>query len=451
MRVLLISTYELGHQPLHVATAASALLAEGHEVRCIDLAIETWNEESVQWADKVAFSVPMHTAMRLAQRAAQRIRGERPHIPIAFFGLYAGLEHHDLHDGVVNATFAGSYEARLVEWAQNIDDHRTSSTSGVDLSRGVNPLPARHLLPNLTRYAHLAITGEERPVGYVEASRGCVHTCRHCPVPIVYDGRIRIVNPDIVLADIDQQADAGARHITFGDPDFLNGVRHSRRIIEAMHANHPDLTFDMTAKVEHILEFAHLWPEFASAGCLFVVSAFESMNATILEYLDKGHAPGEAAQAVQLLRRHGIEIRPSWMPFTPWTEPNDLLDILTFVHEHDLIPNVDPVHYTIRLLLPKGSLLLDLPQINAHVETYDPQRLSYRWTATDPRADTLQKELATLVERDVIDETPITTTFLRIWEKVRTADLSTPKQTTPNLSIDTTKEMRPRLTEPWFC
>ena len=451
MRVLLISTYELGHQPLHVATAAAALLGAGHEVRCIDLAIEPWNDSSIQWSDRIALSVPMHTAMRLAQRAARRIRNEDPHVPIAFFGLYAGLEHHKSVGELVNASFSGSYESHLIAWADHADDDRNSPKYAVDLSKRTSPLPARHLLPDLTRYAHLAITGEERPVGYVEASRGCVHTCRHCPVPIVYDGRIRIVDRDIVLADIDQLAKAGARHITFGDPDFLNGVRHSRRIVEAMHAQHPDLTFDLTAKVEHILEFAHLWHEFASAGCLFVVSAFESMNGAILERLDKGHAPGEAAQAIHLLRRHGIEIRPSWMPFTPWTTPSDLLEILTFVHEHDLVPNVDPVQYTIRLLLPEGSLLLDSPHIAAYLGNYDHERLSYPWTAADPRVDTLQRELVTLVERDIMDGTPITTTFRHVWQKTSAADLGTPKQAAPTLSINATKEMRPRLTEPWFC
>ena len=34
-----------------------------------------------------------------------------------------------------------------------------------------------------------------------------------------------------MLADIARLVAIGARHITLGDPDFLNGVRHSLRIV----------------------------------------------------------------------------------------------------------------------------------------------------------------------------------------------------------------------------
>ena len=175
---------------------------------------------------------------------------------------------------------------------------RALSPEVIQLTKHDFHAPARELLPPIDRYARLAVDGEERLAGYVEASHGCVHKCRHCPVPVVYDGRIRIVGADTVLDDIARLVDAGARHITFGDPDFLNGWRHSRKVVRAMNARFPDLTFDCTTKVEHILEHAHVWPEFADAGCLFVISALESLNDGILERLDKGHVAVEAEQAI---------------------------------------------------------------------------------------------------------------------------------------------------------
>ena len=191
-------------------------------------------------------------------------------------------------------------------------------------------------------------------MGYVEASHGCVHRCRHCPVPAVYDGRIRVVDREAVLADVAALVAAGARHITFGDPDFLNGVRHSLAVVGEMHRRFPDLTFDLTAKVEHVIEHARVWPELAGAGCLFVVCALESVDDEVLARLDKGHTTDQARDAIALLREHGIEPRPSWMPFTPWTTPDDVVDLLDFVAEQDLVGNVDPVQYTIRLLHPGG-------------------------------------------------------------------------------------------------
>ena len=151
----------------------------------------------------------------------------------------------------------------------------------------------------------------------------------------------------------------GARHITFGDPDFLNGRRHSLAVVRAMHERFPALTFDCTIKVEHVLEHADVWAEMAACGCLFVVCALECVNDEILARLDKGHTTAEAALAIALLREHGIEVRPSFMPFTPWTTPRDVLEIVDFVAAHDLVANVDPIQYTIRLLVPEGSLLLE--------------------------------------------------------------------------------------------
>ena len=443
MRVLLISTYELGHQPLHVASPAAALRRAGHDVRALDLGVDPWAPAEVAWADALALSVPMHTAMRLALRAARAARALRPEVPICLYGLYAPVSRDHTLGTVADRLLAGEYEDALVDW---VDSLATGPAGGGDqtlvhLGRTRFGLPARDLLPPLDRYARLVVDGEERLVGYVEASHGCAHRCRHCPVPVVYDGRIRIVDTDAVVADVAQLVAAGARHITFGDPDFLNGAHHSLRVVRAIHDRFPDLTFDCTTKVELILRHESVWPELAAAGCLFVVSAFESVNDTMLQRLDKGHTAADASRAVALLRGHGIEIRPSFLPFTPWTTVADVVELLGFVAAHDLIDNVDPVQYTIRLLLPQGSLLLDRPDLAPHLGRYDPELLAYPWTAADPAADALQAHVARVVERSLAADESIETTFRRVWQAAGAPDAVPAAVTTG----------RPRLSEPWFC
>jgi hypothetical protein len=311
----------------------------------------------------------------------------------------------------------------------------------VHLGRTRFHVPARDLLPPLDRYARLVHGSDERLVGYVEASHGCAHRCRHCPVPVVYDGRIRVVDTDTVVADVAQLVAAGARHITFGDPDFLNGIHHSLRVARATHDAFPDLTFDCTTKVEHILRHESVWAELAGAGCLFVVSAFESTNDAILNRLDKGHTVADAERAITLLRGHGIEIRPSFLPFTPWTITRDLGDLLDFVADQDLVDNVDPVQYTIRLLLPEGSLLLDHPDLAPHLGPYDSELLGYTWTAADERTDLLQERLARIVENSLAAGDTIAATFSQVCREVDGRDRVPDRLTTG----------RPRLSEPWFC
>jgi hypothetical protein len=303
-------------------------------------------------------------------------------------------------------------------------------------------LPARDLLQPLDRYARLEIGGEQRLVGSVLATHGCAHRCRHCPVPVVFDGRIRRVDEQSVLADVEQLVDAGARHISFGDPDFLNAPPHSLRIVTAVHERFPDVTFDCTVKVEHVLRHADLWPGFAAAGCVFVVSAFESVDDAVLTRLDKGHTAADASRAVTILRDAGIEVRPSWLPFTPWTTLDGVTALLDFVYGHDLVGSIDPVQYSVRLLLPEGSLLLDHPDLAAFVGPWDPERSTYTWASADPAVDLLQQRIAAIVSGSEVDgaDDPVA-----VYARVRDAAGASPV----DLSRVTTG--RPRLSESWFC
>ncbi len=441
MRVLLVSTYELGHQPLHVASPAAALGAAGHDVRTLDLAVETWDLDALTWAEAVAVSVPMHTAMRLAQRWVAVVRALHPDLPVCLYGLYAPTAP----DGLASRLIAGEYEPALLAWAAGLGG-APSTVNGDSVELGRSPFrpPRRDGLPPLDRYAQLAIGSERRLAGYVEASHGCLHRCRHCPVPVIYDGRLRIVPEDVVLADAEAQVAAGARHLTFGDPDFLNGPQHSLRVVRRLHERFPDVTFDCTAKVDHILRHAGLWPELAAAGCLFVVSAFESVNDALLARLDKGHTTAQAAQVVDLLRRHGIEVRPSFLPFTPWTTVDDVADLIDFVAAHDLVANVEPIQYTIRLLLPEGSLLLD----QLSVGPYDAERLTWTWSSADPAVDALQRRLVDLIQAAAGESLPAT--FERIRAAVYEAAGRGEAQA-PELVPLAAGDARPRLTEPWFC
>jgi radical SAM superfamily enzyme YgiQ (UPF0313 family) len=436
MRVLLVSCYELGHQPLHVAAPAAKLRERGHDVRCRDLAIEEWDAADVDWAERIAFSVPMHTAARIARRAIESARERRPQLPIACLGLYAGTVA-DQADRVI----AGEADGALTAWIEG-DSGDTLVHLDRDAARPGAPLPARDLLPPLEKYARLLIGGDERLAGYVEASHGCSHRCRHCPVPVVYDGRIRIVDGDAVLADVRQQVARGARHITFGDPDFFNGVHHSLRVARAVHTEFPDLTFDCTVKVEHILRDEPVWGELADLGCVFVVSAFECVDDETLERLDKGHTAADAARAVGVLRNAGIEVRPSWMPFTPWTTRAHVRALLEFVADHDLVANVDPVQYTIRMLLPNGSLLLEHPDLAPYLGAYDTDRASYAWRSADPAMDALQTDLAAIVEAgtDTGDAIPA------LYNRVRAECGLQPLRLDPSST-----RVVPRLSEPWFC
>ncbi|MHB1444099.1 MAG: CUAEP/CCAEP-tail radical SAM (seleno)protein [Acidimicrobiales bacterium] len=454
MRILLLSTYELGHQPLGLATAAAALTAAGHVVRPVDLSVDRLSDEEIDWAEAAAVSVPMHTATRLAVATVSGMRRHRPELRVCAYGLYAAAAAQE-GEGRFDLAIGGEYEALLTQWANGLEaatGYGAARASGavpvtVDLGRHHQAVPERGQLPGLDRYARLVHNGEERLVGYVEASRGCAHRCRHCPVPVVYDGRLRTVAVDTVVADIDRLVEAGASHITFGDPDLLNGPHHSLRVVREMHVRHPDLTFDATVKVEHILRHRALWPELAEAGLLFVVSAFETVNDSILVRLAKDHTAAEEAEAVSLLRRHGVEIRPSFLPFTPWTELGDMTALVDFVTANGLESNVDPVQYSIRLLVPPGSLLLGEEAADVF-GAYDPVALGHPWSARHPGLDELQGQLSALAEVAPPEDPAGAFTHVHrlVAEAAHRWGVAAPRP----LCGGVTRSV-PRLTESWFC
>jgi radical SAM superfamily enzyme YgiQ (UPF0313 family) len=250
VKVVLISTYELGRQPFGLASPAAWLRSEGHTVTCADLSVGALPSLEIRAADLAAFFLPMHTATRLAVPAIARVRQLNPAAHICCYGLYAPLNEEYLRSLGVQTILGGEFEAGLVAVAAGAERLPLISTERLSFLP-----PDRTGLPVLARYPKLIHGGEKRRVGYTEASRGCKHRCRHCPVVPVYDGAFRIVQSDVVLEDIRRQVAAGAEHISFGDPDFLNGPAHARRIVEAFHHEFPRITYDITAKIEHLVRY----------------------------------------------------------------------------------------------------------------------------------------------------------------------------------------------------
>ena len=453
--ILLISCYELGHQPLGVALPLGFLERAGFAPAAVDIAVEDLDPAGMQQAAFVGISVPMHTALRLGVRLAEGIRRIAPDCHICFYGLYAALNSEYLLEHGADSCIGGEYEGRLVELVESIERGSQEPIPGVIRSeQRPSPVlekldfvvPSRSALPPLSAYARLEQDGDCRVAGYVEASRGCRHLCTHCPIPPVYNGRFFVMPQQVVLDDIRRQVAAGATHITFGDPDFLNGPQHALRVVRAMHAEFPDLTYDFTAKVEHLISRGEFLSEFAACGCLFIITAVESLSERVLKILDKQHSLSDVTTALQRVHNTGIALRPTWVSFTPWTTLSDFREMLDFVESQGLIDHVDPVQYSIRLLVPPGSWLADHPEMLPHRGALDDAAFTYRWAHPDPQMDQLQQNVARLVEDAAqAAEDPVTTFY-------RLKCLVDPGAASPQpLGVAEERQRVPRLTESWFC
>jgi radical SAM superfamily enzyme YgiQ (UPF0313 family) len=457
MQALLISTYEMGHQPFGLASPAAWLREAGWAVDCVDAAKQPLGDEAIAGADLIGFYLPMHTATRLAAPIIGTVRRLNPSARLCAYGLYAPLNAEWLRSIGVDDVLGGEFEADLTAIARRLasgPQAPSSSTQGrpapvgpgAALPRLTFLVPDRSGLPPLDRYATLQRPdGTRALVGYTEASRGCRHLCRHCPIVPIYEGQFRVVQPEVVLADIAGQVTAGASHITFGDPDFFNGPTHARRIVTGLHAAHPSVTYDVTIKVEHLLAHGDLLPQLRDTGCLFITSAVESVDDRVLARLDKGHTRNDFVEAVARCREIGLTLVPTFVAFHPWLTLDDYCELLDTIEQLDLIDHVAPIQLTIRLLIPEGSRLLELADVRQLVGPFDPTTLTYRWRHRDPEVDRLQQDVSALVGVKMAhDRRTMFEAVSALAHERAGRTRAAPKPARDRATV-------PYLNEPWYC
>jgi len=448
MHALLLSTYELGRQPFGLASPAAWLRAAGWEVACVDVSRERLRREAIARADVIGIHLPMHTATRLAGPVIAAIKPINPSARLCAYGLYAPLNAEWLRSLGVDAVFGGEFEEELTQYAAGLKACTPTATGACTpaVPRLHFLVPHRDGLPPLRNYATLHVgDGRTKTVGATEASRGCKHLCRHCPVVPVYGGQFRVVPVDVVLADVDAQVHAGAEHISFGDPDFFNGPTHAMRVVEGLHAAHPDVTYDVTIKIEHLLRHRDLLDGLVRSGCAFVTSAVESIDDGVLSKLEKGHTREDFVRATALCRDAGLTLVPTFVAFHPWLTLDGYCDLLERLQDLDLVDHVAPIQLAIRLLIPRGSRLLELEDVQALVGPFDAATLAYPWSHPDPRVDALQRDVSHIVGVGTgVDRRAVFEEIAALACK-RAGRLPRP-ETAPRA-----RAVVPYLSEPWYC
>src|SRR6202790_2228661 len=454
MKIVLISTYELGRQPFGLASPVAWLRRRGHEVVCFDLSRQSLHETAIRAAGLIAIYLPMHTATRLAAKLIPDLRELNPRAHLCCYGLYAPMNADYLRTLGVATILGGEFEQGLSQLAERLqsDDRAKPSPQPeplVSLERLAFEVPDRSDMPPINKYAHLVLPGGEfRLVGSTEASRGCKHLCRDCPIVPVYKGVFRIVSRDIVMQDIRQQIAAGAQHISFGDPDFFNGIRHGIELVEEFHQEFPNVTYDVTIKIEHLRKYeAHL-PKLRDSGCLFVISAVEYLDDVVLRALDKGHTREDFLHVVRAFRSLGMILHPTFVPFTQWTTMESYLDLLRVLRAESLMENVAPIQLGIRLLIPEGSRLLELDEVRRNVGPFDPESLFYPWKHSDPRVDALSETVQAIAAEGDRKKESRSMVFERIWEAAHAAAQLDAPAIQP---LQAPAAAIPFLSEPWYC
>ncbi len=396
LTALVVSAYEAELQPLAAASLAASLAHAGFEVSAWDAHIFPDARPEGEF-DLVMLCVPLFEGLERGLTLAGTYAPTRA--VVLACGQYAKLFPNDFArvcDGVVMEepeqlvddlarVFAGSVELAAVPGIKT-----ATSYVGRPRSRDTQWFrPRRELLPSIWEYAgHDSKWGL---LGNIEATRGCHHRCAYCSVYAATGVRVTPLAQDVVVEDACQVSDQGATHMAFVDAEFFSIRRHSGEILKRIAAEVGPVTFEFTTRFDHILEFTDEIEELTKHGLKSITSALEFPSDTVLTALDKGIDTALTKRAIKVAHDLGIELAPTFIPFTPWVTYDELLRFDDFLEETGLTERITPTGRQTRLYLYKGSPLLGSPHM-AGVDLID-QGYLYDWRHSDPRVDELWAEL----------------------------------------------------------
>lgn len=414
--ILLISNFEGGFQPLTIASAAGFLNKNGFSYDVLDTYVEGIKEEKLLGKKLIAISIPLFDSVNAAIEMTKIIREVNPTAHVTYFGQHATINYKHFTDNYSDSCICGEWEYPLFLLAKNIIHAEVVELEGVytkvmaQRNISLHPymgrkhivIPDRSQLPDIKKYPQKQVNnllGYEATVGNTDIARGCHHKCLYCSVFAAYDGKVIMINEEVILNDVHNMVKAGITHLTFTDADFFNSKVHGIRLLKKLHELYPTLTYDFTTRIDHVLENKEKLKEMKQLNVKFITSALEFPNEEVLDAVAKNTKVADIEEAIQFLREIDIKLNPTFIMFNPWTSYEDISIFRDFIEKNNLSELVDPIQYETRLYLYKGSPLLHSPSIKKlELTEYE---FYYEWKHPDERLDELYSSMLTPQEEGV--------------------------------------------------
>lgn len=418
IKILVISSFEGGYQPITAISAYSGLKNAGYEnTHFHDTYVDGIPENLFSNADLIAISVPLFDALQAGLQLSEMIRATAPNAQIVFFGQYATLNAGRLPGKYGNYAVCGEWEQPLINLAHHISsgnelnkiglvdarDARTGLIPHPYITRNQIVLPDRSAAPALHKYpqphVEKMLNRSGVVVGGVESTRGCHHKCTYCSVYAAYDGKVIPIKDGIVIQDVRNLMAQGMTHLTFTDAEFFNAKNQGINLLRALHAEFPALTYDFTTRIDHIIEHEDSLREMKGLGVQFITSALEFPTQMVLDVVSKEISIEDIEEAIATLRDIGIRLSPTFIMFNPWVSKKDLDAFKDFIKRNALDDVVDPIQYETRLHLYKGSPLLS--RTSTAGLTLIENEFHFDWKHPDPEVDEIYFSSVTPAEPGV--------------------------------------------------
>jgi radical SAM superfamily enzyme YgiQ (UPF0313 family) len=340
-------------------------------------------------ADVVVAVIMDFPALLKTVEALAAFRKKYPKARVVCFGPYAELNA---------GTLGGKYGCEVIRGPD--ESQAVQHVLGglpLGLVSGGKLVPDRSDFPPLTAYPRTLVPDGlgknpddpagmvEKVVGNLELSRGCIHRCLYCSVAALSDGAQAMNDERAVLADLDGLVRQGAQHVAVIDADAFSFPTPVIGLIRKMHAAHPRLTFEAVTRVDHVIKIRHHLPELRACGLVRLTSSLEAPSDKVLQAVNKGFAADRIEPAVRLCRDNRIQMKPTFIPWNPWSTLEEIFGLRQFLKDVGLEASTDPSQLCTRLLLYKGSPLLRTASVQALRLTE--KEFHYDWAHPDPAVD----------------------------------------------------------------
>ena len=313
--------------PLGLLYVAAYAEKQGHRVAVRDLAVRRKKEIDFKKYDVVGISTDT-TRHRQALRIAKRAKTSG--CTVVMGGPHPGyVDEEILSTKKVDFIVRGEGEVTFSELvgALGKTDRALHSVQGVSfLAEGAVvrtsprpfiedldnlPLPARHLI-SLADYQRTKIGG--RPITPLITSRGCPYQCAFCASSHFWGTKIRMRS---VASVLDEIAEIHHRYhfnaVAFVDDTFNLMSKRVIEICQGIVERKLDLWWWCLSRIDLLLRNEAMVKEMVRAGAKSVFIGVESSSSKTLEELKKGFHVDETVQAVEMLKRNGLEIHASYI------------------------------------------------------------------------------------------------------------------------------------------
>lgn len=170
------------------------------------------------------------------------------------------------------------------------------------------PMPGYHFVEdNLDQYHFKMMAGDKRYV-IIEGSRGCTHSCNFCSQCHFWGRRWRAKSGKRIAEEMEYVRERfGAEFVWLTDDNFAFGPRSKELFHEINQRKLGDeLYWFVQARVDDVARNREMIPEMRRSGNHWVLLGVESGDPEVLANYGKGTKPGQAREAIKVLKKNDI-------------------------------------------------------------------------------------------------------------------------------------------------